>query len=328
MLRINNFRVPVTSQTPLERLAAKRLRLPRTAVVKTDIVRRALDARRKNNISFVYSLDIEVTVPEGQVLSRLDRDKDVSPAPQYRKEEITTGSEVLEYPPVVVGAGPAGLLAALTLARYGFKPLLLERGRDVDRRTEDVAGFWRTGQFDGSSNVQFGEGGAGTFSDGKLTTRVTDPRMGEVLDVFITHGAPPEIKYVHKPHIGTDKLRTMVRNIRKEIIALGGTVEFESRVTDIKVADGVLTGIMVNENRYIPCTVAFFGIGHSARDTYQMLYSKGLAMEAKPFAIGVRIEHPQEMIDSAQYGPMAGHPALGAADYALVYHDKSSGRKA
>lgn len=328
MLRINNFRVPVTSQTPLERLAAKRLRLPRTAVVKTDIVRRALDARRKNNISFVYSLDIEVTVPEGQVLSRLDRDKDVSLAPQYRKEEIVTGSEILEYPPVVVGAGPAGLLAALTLARYGFKPLLLERGRDVDRRTEDVAGFWRTGQFDGNSNVQFGEGGAGTFSDGKLTTRVTDPRMGEVLDVFITHGAPPEIKYVHKPHIGTDKLRTMVRNIRKEIIALGGTVEFESRVTDIRVADGVLTGIVVNENRYVPCTVAFFGIGHSARDTYQMLYSKGLAMEAKPFAIGVRIEHPQEMIDSAQYGPMAGHPALGAADYALVYHDKSSGRTA
>lgn len=328
MLRINNFRVPVTSLTPLERLAAKRLQLPRAAVVRADIVRRALDARRKNNISFVYSLDIQVTVPEGQVLSRLERDKDVSLAPQYRKEEIITGSETLEYPPVIVGAGPAGLLAALTLARYGFKPLLLERGRDVDRRTEDVAGFWRTGQFDGSSNVQFGEGGAGTFSDGKLTTRVTDPRMGEVLDAFITHGAPPEIKYVHKPHIGTDKLRTMVRNIRKEIIALGGTVEFESRVTDIKVVDGVLKGVIVNENRHIPCSVALFGIGHSARDTYQMLYSKGLAMEAKPFAIGVRIEHPQEMIDSAQYGPMAGHPALGAADYALVYHDKKSGRTA
>lgn len=328
MLRINNFRVPLTVETPLDRLAAKRLKLPRGAVIKTDIVRRALDARRKNNISFVYSLDVEVNVPEGQVLSYLGRDKDIAVAPKVFAEEYILGQEELEHPPVVVGAGPAGLLAALTLAKQGFKPVLLERGRDVDKRTGDIAAFWNGGAFDPCSNVQFGEGGAGTFSDGKLTTRVSDSRMGQVLDVFITHGAPPEIKYVHKPHIGTDKLRTMVRNIRKEIIALGGTVEFEARVTDIKVVDGVLKGIIVNENRYIPCNAALLAIGHSARDTYQMLHDKGVAMEAKPFAIGVRIEHPQEMIDTAQYGPMAGHPSLGAADYALVYHDKETERTA
>ncbi|MDF2572105.1 MAG: dependent oxidoreductase family protein, partial [Sporomusa sp.] len=192
---------------------------------------------------------------------------------------------------------------------------------------KDIADFWRTGKLDEISNVQFGEGGAGTFSDGKLTTRVTDPRMAEVLNIMTAAGAPPEIKYLHKPHIGTDKLREVVKNIRNQIIKLGGDVKFESQLTAVDSKDGRLTSITINDKNY-PCEVLFLAIGHSARDTYQMLYERRIAMEAKSFAIGVRIEHPQELIDQAQYGISAGHPRLGAADYALVYQDKAAGRAA
>ncbi|MDR3564644.1 MAG: NAD(P)-binding protein [Negativicutes bacterium] len=328
MLRIINFRVPVEENTPLTELAARRLRLPPGGIATVAIARRAVDARRKSNIAFVYSLDVAVHTAEGQVLARLNGDKDVSIRPETRPDPLVLGSESLEHPPVIVGAGPAGLLAALLLAEHGYRPLVLERGRDVDRRSREVAQFWQSGQFDPESNVQFGEGGAGTFSDGKLTTRVNDPRLGEVLDRLIAAGAPPEIKYLHKPHIGTDMLRRVVKNLRQQIVAAGGQVEFEAKVTDIEVVDDRLTALVVNENRRIPCAVALFGIGHSARDTYQMLHRHGLAMEAKPFAIGVRIEHPQEMVDRAQYGDMAGHASLGAADYSLVYHEKTSGRTA
>ncbi|BBB91426.1 MAG TPA: NAD(P)/FAD-dependent oxidoreductase [Methylomusa anaerophila] len=328
MLRVTNFRIPLTDDTPIDKLAAKRLKLPLAAIESVTIVRRALDARRKNNINFVYSLEVTVKMPEGQVLSRLSGDKDVVKAVPAASGAIETGTRPLTCQPVVIGAGPAGLLAAYILARHGYKPLLLERGRDVDRRTQDITAFWRTGRLDETSNVQFGEGGAGTFSDGKLTTRVSDPKLGQLLDLLVDWGAPPEIKYLHKPHIGTDKLRTIVKNIRTRIREMGGKVEFEARLTDVAIADGRLTGITVNDNRRIPCDVLFLGIGHSARDTYAMLYRRKVAMEAKPFAIGVRIEHPQELIDQAQYGPAAGHPKLGAADYALVYQDRSSGRAA
>lgn len=328
MLRIINMRVLLGESTKINKLAAKRLRLPPQAVLEVVIVRKALDARRKNNISFVYTLDVKVSIPEGQVLARLKGDKDVSVMNEYMPEATIFGQTKLEHPPVVIGLGPAGMLAALTLAQQGYRPLVLERGRDIERRTKDVATFWQTGQFDEASNVQFGEGGAGTFSDGKLTTRVNDPLMRQVLDIFVKAGAPQEITYLHKPHIGTDKLRDVVKNIRQQIIALGGRVEFEAKVTDLDVKDGQLQGIIVNENRYIPCCVALLGIGHSARDTYKMLHKRGVAMEAKAFAIGVRIEHTQALIDQSQYGISAGHPDLPVADYSLVYHAKDTGRTA
>ncbi|SMC97561.1 NAD(P)/FAD-dependent oxidoreductase [Sporomusa malonica] len=328
MLRISNFRVPLADETPLEQLVARRLKLAADIVKQVIIIRRAIDARRKHSINFVYTLEVEVKIPPGQALARLAGDKDVVLTAPAAKEEIVPGDKSLSSQPVVVGAGPAGLFAAYMLAKHGYKPLLIERGRDVEQRARDIADFWRTGKLDEVSNVQFGEGGAGTFSDGKLTTRVTDPRMAEVLDIMIAAGAPPEIKYLHKPHIGTDKLREVVKNIRTQIIKLGGAVEFESRMTAVETKDGRLTGITINDNRFIPCEALFLAIGHSARDTYQMLYEHHIAMEAKSFAIGVRIEHPQELIDQAQYGPSASHPRLGAADYALVYQDKATGRAA
>ena len=322
------MRVPLADNTNINTLAAKKLKLPPQVVLEVVIVRKALDARRKNNISFVYSLEVKVAVPEGQVLAGLKGDSNVAVAQAQKSETLIPGDNRLKHRPVVIGCGPAGMLAALTLAQHGYRPLVLERGRDVDERTRDVAKFWQTGQFDEKSNVQFGEGGAGTFSDGKLTTRVNDPLMRQVLDVFVQAGAPTEITYIHKPHIGTDKLRGMVKHIRQQIIDLGGEVEFEAQVTDIELANGQITGLFVNGNRYIPCDIALFAIGHSARDTYTMLHNRGIAMEAKPFAMGVRIEHPQALIDASQYGISAGHDNLPAADYSLVYHAKDTSRTA
>jgi uncharacterized FAD-dependent dehydrogenase len=328
LLRITNLRVPLDDETSLKKLASRRLKIPPQAVLEVVIVRRALDARRKNNITFVYTLDVKSTMAEGSIRSRLGGDKDVAVAPPEVPSVVVPGGKRLEHAPVIVGFGPAGMLAALTLAEHGYKPLVLERGRDVDRRTKDIAHFWQSGQLDGLSNVQFGEGGAGTFSDGKLTTRVNDPAMDNLLRTFIEAGAPPEIAYLHKPHIGTDKLRTVVKNIRKKIIALGGRIEFEAQVTGVDIQDGKVCAVTVNHSKHIPCSIVLLGIGHSARDTYGMLYEQGIAMEAKAFAVGVRIEHPQAMIDKAQYGAAAGHDKLGAADYALVYHAGTTKRTA
>ncbi|HAF31655.1 MAG TPA: hypothetical protein DCG76_01655, partial [Anaerovibrio sp.] len=223
----------------------------------------------------------------------------------------------------------AGMFAALTLARAGYKPIVLERGRDVDHRHADIQKFWAGGALSPQSNVQFGEGGAGTFSDGKLTTRVNDPLISAVLDDFVKAGAPEDIKFLHKPHIGTDMLRTVVKNIRLEIIRLGGQVRFESQVTGIeKNSDGSIKAVIINDSERMNVSAAFFGIGHSARDTYKMLYDFGLSMEAKPFAVGVRIEHPQEIIDRNQYGDDAGNELLPVADYAVTYNDKERGRGA
>lgn len=330
MLRISNFQVPIEDGSSLEQLAARRLKLPIEAVRSAVIVRKALDARRYRGapIQFVYVLDVVLDVPEKQVLNRWRKDRNIAQAHMTAIETLPKrkSGPANEKRPVVVGFGPAGMFAALTLARAGWNPLILERGQDVEKRTRDIREFWRTGVLNPASNVQFGEGGAGTFSDGKLTTRVNDIHMSEILEAFIKAGAPEEIRYLHKPHIGTDLLRKIVKNIRQEILRLGGEISFGAQVTDIEVDEGRLSAIIVNGDSRIPTDTVFLGIGHSARDTYEMLLKRGISMEAKAFAVGVRIEHPQEFIDRAQYGDSMGHPRLPVADYALTFKDMESGR--
>lgn len=328
MLRIINFSVPFDDGRSLEELAAKRLQLPPEAVHQVVIVRKAIDARRyKNNpISFVYMLDVLIAGSEKKVLAKLKRDKNVMLQEIRQPEKLIMGSEVLTNRPIIIGFGPAGILAAWQLASQGYRPLVLERGQDIDARTASVNKFWQGGKLNTESNVQFGEGGAGTFSDGKLTTRISDVKMRDIIDLFIECGAPAEIKYLHKPHIGTDKLRLVVKCLREKIIELGGEIRFGAKVTDISIKNGRINGVTVNDSEQIAASVVLAGIGHSARDTYELLYDKGAAMEAKPFAVGVRIEHPQEWIDKAQYGDSAGNQLLPTADYALTYQDRQTGR--
>lgn len=326
-IKINNVRLSLRQELDLTQAITKKLGLRPDCLGEVKLLRKAVDARKKDNVCLNYHVLAEIDAPP-KFVKRLLTDKDVSKYEKLKQPEPQLGVMPMLAPPVVIGAGPAGLMAALQLATYGYKPVLIERGKPVMERVADVQRFWNTGSFDPASNVQFGEGGAGTFSDGKLTTRVNEPVMADILQLFVEAGAPENILYEHKPHVGTDKLRTMVQGLSRKIQELGGTIRYKTQVVDFVIEHGAVTGVVLEDGTTIKAGAVVLACGHSARDIYKLLATKGIGITSKPFAIGVRIEHPQELIDQAQYGSFAGHPLLGAADYALVHHTADKQRTA
>jgi uncharacterized protein len=318
-IRINNLTISLDEDIKiLKKKAAKKLRISQSDIEEFNILRESIDARRKNKIKFNYTVEVSLSEEE-KLVSKLN-DKDVI----LEKNEVYSvkpGEEKLENRPVVVGMGPAGMFSGLMLAKFGYRPIIVERGESVENREKSIEKFWSTGKLNTESNVQFGEGGAGTFSDGKLTTRTKDKRCRMILETFVKYGAPKEILYSGKPHIGTDILKTVVKNIRKEIEKMGGTVLFNTKLTDFVTEDKKIKAIVLGQEK-LQCSNLILAIGHSSRDTYEMLFRKNVFMEQKPFAIGVRVEHLQEMIDVNQYGRYAGHPKLKASDYRLTSRSK------
>lgn len=334
MLRITEIKLPIELADTLKHqddqikaALLKRLDIPASELLHFEIFKRGVDARKSHAILYVYNLDVEVK-NEAKLLARFKKDPHIKPAPDTRYHFVATQQTQPKLRPVVVGFGPAGIFAALILAQAGFKPIVLERGKEVRKRTQDTWGLWRKRTLNPESNVQFGEGGAGTFSDGKLYSQIKDTKhySRKVLQEFVKAGAPEEILYVSHPHIGTFRLVGMVEEMRKTIIELGGEIRFESRVTDIAIQDQQVQGVTLHHGEFIPTNHLVLAVGHSARDTFEMVHDKGIYVEAKPFSIGFRIEHPQSLIDRARYGKSYSDDILqklGAADYRLVHHAKN-----
>ena len=314
MIRIRDISLPAREdgEDALRRAVSKSLQLSDSALGEIRIRRRSVDARRKNDVRVIYTVDVDGdTPPKGKSNISLAENCEYTPP---------RPSKTPENPPVIVGFGPAGMFAALVLSEAGLRPIVLERGLDVDSRTRSVEAFWTSGPLDGESNVQFGEGGAGAFSDGKLNTGIKNPRIGYVLDTFVRFGARKNVAYDAKPHVGTDRLKVVVRALREHVISLGADVRFTSRLTGFRTVGGRVTAVTVNDSYELPCESLILAVGHSARDTLETLERAGVPMEPKAFAMGARIEHLQRRVDAIQYGPFAGLKTLGAADYKLVAH--------
>ena len=335
MLRLNEVKLPLNhTEDELPAAILARLGIAADALLGYTVFKRSYDARKKTAIVLIYSLDVDVK-DEAELLKRLHHDTHLMPSPDTSYKFVAHGEQLAGHDqnprPVVIGTGPCGLFAALILAQMGLRPIILERGKQVRERTVDTFGFWRKRELNPESNVQFGEGGAGTFSDGKLYSQIKDPKHygRKVLTEFVKAGAPEEIIYVSKPHIGTFRLVKMVEQMRANIEQMGGEYRFENKVVDIEIEQGPdggqVRGLTLESGEKIVTNHVVLAVGHSARDTFEMLHRRGVYIEAKPFSIGFRVEHPQSLIDTCRFGPNAGHPILGAADYKLVHH-ASNGR--
>jgi len=332
MIRLTELKLPLEhTRADLDALVLRTLGQPAVAVRAIDVFKRSVDAR-KAQLQFVYIVDVALADAgaEPALLQRLSGQPHIGPTPDMayrlvRQPRPGTSAPQDGERPVVVGFGPCGIFAALLLAQMGLRPIVLERGRTVRRRTKDTWGLWRRAVLDPESNVQFGEGGAGTFSDGKLWSQIKDPRhLGrKVMAEFVKAGAPEEILVEAHPHIGTFKLVKVVETMREKIVALGGEIRFQQRVVDVLIEDGHLRGVVLDSGEQIRSDHVVLALGHSARDTFEMLHERGVFMEAKPFSVGFRIEHPQSLIDKARLGKYAGHPLLGAADYKIVHHARN-----
>ena len=335
MLRLKELKLPLDhTEEDLKSAILQKLKITEADLTRYSVFKRSYDARKKNNISLVYALDIE-TPKQKQLLKRFQKEGQkkgqkkgarISPTPNMGYRYVTKAPEALNTRPVVIGVGPCGMFSALLLAQMGFRPIVLERGKAVHERSQDTFGFWSKRKFNPESNAQFGEGGAGTFSDGKLYSRIkdNDHHGRKVLQELVNAGAVPEILYISKPHIGTYRLVKIVENIRNQVIALGGEIRFQHKVDTVEIESHgeqrQVKGVTLENGEFIASNHVVLAVGHSARDTFEMIHKQGVYIEPKPFSVGFRIEHPQPLIDERRYGENAGHPILGAADYKLVHH--------